>query len=258
VRRPNSSTRRRKTGEAGAVGALRLGAPSPFLLACDHAGRAVPARLRGLGLPPDAFERHIAWDIGALGVARRLSEVLDAPLLFQRWSRLVIDCNRHPDAADAILAVSDGQAIPANGRLTAAERARRIADIHAPYHLAIAAELDARAARGLATLVVAVHSFTPTMNGQARLWRVGVLHGGASPASSALIALLRREETAPVGDNEPYAMDGTDFTVPHHAWRRGLDAVELEIRQDLIADEDGQAAIAALFARLLPRALAAS
>ena len=127
-----------------------------------------------------------------------------------------------------------------------------------PYPAAIAAELDARATRGLPTIVVALHSFTPAMAGVVRPWRFGVLHLGASPFSNALLTRLRADPDAgDVGDNEPYAMDGIDFTVPHHAIGRGLDYAELEVRQDLLADDAGQAAVAEILARVLPGALAA-
>ncbi len=216
----------------------------------------MPSRLGDLGLSEPDLSRHIAWDIGIAGLGGMLSDRLDACFIAQRWSRLVVDCNRDPGRPDAMPAVSDGSVIPGNAQLTDAERAARVAQVFTPYHAAIAAELDARAARGLPTVVVALHSFTPTMGGFVRPWRFGVLHLGASPFSDALLARLRAEpDVGDVGDNEPYAMDGVDFTVPHHAIGRGLDYAELEVRQDLLADEAGQDAVAALLARLLPAAL---
>jgi predicted N-formylglutamate amidohydrolase len=214
----------------------------------------VPGGLGDLGLPPEEFDRHIAWDIGAAGVARKLAEMLQAPCILQRYSRLVIDCNRSPGQPDSIAEVSDGTTIPANLNLSDEDRAARLHLIHAPYHAAIAAELDARAARGLTTAMVAVHSFTPVMRGVARPWLMGVLHLGDSAFSDAVLAELRREARLNCGDNEPYMMDGTDYTIPLHAIGRGLPYVELEIRQDLIAEEDGQAEYAALLARVLPAA----
>ncbi|HEY3695167.1 N-formylglutamate amidohydrolase [Phenylobacterium sp.] len=226
------------------------------MIVCDHAGRAVPQTLGTLGLPAEAFERHIAWDIGAGEVGLRLGRALDAPVVQQRYSRLVIDCNRAPERADAIVAVSDGTEIPANAALSPAAAAVRVAEVHAPYHRRIAEVLDARAAAGLSTVVVAIHSFTPWMNGVSRPWAYGVLHLGDSPLSAAMLAELASEPGLAVGDNEPYAMDGVDYTVPAHAIARGLDYLELEIRQDLIADEAGQAAAAARLARLVTRAAA--
>jgi predicted N-formylglutamate amidohydrolase len=231
------------------------GACSPFVLVCDHAGRATPAALRRLGLPDEAFELHIAWDIGALALAQGLSDRLGACLVHQRYSRLVIDCNRAPGHPGLIVEVSDGVEVPGNRDLRPAQVQARIETIHAPYHAAIGAELDQRQAAGAATVLVCVHSFTPAMAGVPRPWHVGVLHEGASPASEALLRLLRGEPDLVVGDNQPYAMDGTDFTAPHHAGRRGLDVIELEVRQDLIADRAGAQRMADRLARLLPQAL---
>ena len=217
----------------------------------------MPRVLQDLGLQGDDLVRHIAWDIGVDALGRRLAAALDAPFFAQRYSRLVIDCNRDPARPDAIPAVSDGSPIPGNANLSPAERALRVAEVFAPYHARIGQALDERIAGGRPTLVVALHSFTPAMNGFARPWRFGVLHLGDSPFSRTVLERLRAEpELAPVGDNEPYAMDGTDFTVPHHAIGRGLDYVELEVRQDLIADEPGQAAVAALLAQVLTAASA--
>jgi predicted N-formylglutamate amidohydrolase len=232
------------------------GASSPFLLLGDHAGRVIPSRLRRLGLREPELSRHIAWDIGVAGLGRCLSAALDATFIAQRFSRLVIDCNRNPARADSIPGMSDGTIIPANQALTAAEREARISQIFAPYHARITEELDARVARAQPTIIVALHSFTPTMQGFARPWRFGVLHLGASAYSNAVLARLRAEPVDPqVGDNEPYRMDDVDFTIPHHAIARGFDYLELEVRQDLIADAAGQQSVTDLLVRVLPAAL---
>lgn len=168
----------------------------------------------------------------------------------------MIDCNRDPERRDSIPAESDGSPIVGNRDLSDVERALRVDEVFTPYHARIAKELDARAARGLRTIIVALHSFTPAMQGVARPWTFGVLHLGDSPFSRAMLDALRTEPDGPViGDNEPYRMDEVDFTVPHHAIRRGLDYLELEVRQDLLAAPDGQDAVAARLARLLPTAL---
>ena len=238
----------------------RAGAGAPFLFTCDHAGRLTPERLGDMGLPPAAWERHIAWDIGAAALTAALGEAFGACTVEQRYSRLVIDCNRDPARADAVPAMSDGQPIPANAGLSPAERAARVAEVHAPYHAAIAAELDARAARGLPTLLVCMHSFTPRLatTGFDRPWSYGLLHEGSSPASLAMLAALREEPGVEVGDNEPYRMDLIDYTAPLHAIARGGDYLEIEVRQDLIADAAGVARVAQALARRLPAALAAS
>ena len=197
-----------------------LGGRAPFLVVCDHAGRATPRALGDMGVPPQGWERHIAWDIGAAALADALGAAWGAAVIKQRWSRLVIDCNREPGRADAIPEVSDGQPIPANVGLSPEARAARVAEVHAPYHAAIAAELDARAAAEVPTLLVLVHSFTPRMAGFDRPWTLGVLHAGNSPTSRAALDLLRREPGEVVGDNEPYAMDLVDHTAPTHATAR--------------------------------------
>ena len=227
------------------------GGSSPHLLVCDHSGRAIPRRLGDLGLAPADFDRHIAWDIGAGAVAVRLGQALDACVARQAYSRLVIDCNRAPDREDAIPEVSDGTPIPANAGLSAADVQARVEEVHAPYHAGISAVLDARRAQGRLGAVISVHSFTPVMNDVARPWHVGVLHGGDSPLSHRMLSLLGAERDLVVGDNQPYSLGEIDYTVPVHAQQRGLDYLELEIRQDLIADVDGQVRMAALLARLL-------
>jgi predicted N-formylglutamate amidohydrolase len=252
-----ASTRLLAAGEAEPYSILNPGAASPFVLLGDHAGRLIPQALGQLGLPPAELDRHIAWDIGVAALGEALSTALDAPFIAQRYSRLVIDPNRDPARTDSICEQSDGAAVPGNLNLTDAARQARIGEIFEPYHARIAAELDARA--GSPTVVIALHSFTPRMNGFDRPWRFGVLHLGASPLSAAMLACLREalgEDL--VGDNEPYRMDEVDYTVPRHAIGRGLDYLELETRQDLLADAAGVAEVAALLARLLPTALSRS
>jgi len=210
-------------------------APSPFLLLGDHAGRAVPASLNGLGLDASARGRHIAVDIGVEELGLALGERLGAPFLRQAYSRLVIDCNRNPARADAIPHISDGTLIPGNAALAGSARQARVTAIFEPYHQAITAALDAREAAGRETILIALHSFTPVMGGQARACQIGVLHGGGRGAFAlALLARLREQTRFRVADNEPYALDDTDYTVPAHAYARDLRYVELEIRQDLI------------------------
>jgi len=192
--------------------------------------------------------RHIAWDIGAAGLALRLADLAGAELIRQAYSRLVVDCNRDPASADIAPQVSDGTAIPGNVGLGAEDLVARIAGIHAPYHQAIGGALDRKEPR---TLVVSVHSFTPEMRGLKRPWHVGVLHAHDSPASRRMLQGLEALGGLVVGDNQPYAMDGIDYTLPRHATARGLDYVELEVRQDLIATSEGQARMAALLAPLM-------
>jgi len=233
------------------------GAVSPFLLLGDHAGREIPRALGDLGLHVRDHARHIAWDIGIAGLGEILAHALGATFIRQRFSRLVIDCNRDPARPDAIPEISDKTHVPGNAHLTPAERQARLGEVAAPYHAAIAAELEARAVRGLPTTLISLHSFTPEMNAFARPWRFGVLHAGDSAYSRAVLARLQGDLGPDlVGDNQPYRMDEVDFTIPHHCRPRGLDYLELETRQDLIADDAGQREVAARLAKLLPAALA--
>jgi predicted N-formylglutamate amidohydrolase len=234
---------------------LRPDGGSVFLLTADHAGRAIPRALRDLGLPGTELGRHIAWDIGIAAVTARLSALLDATAVLQTFSRLVIDCNRRPDVPSSIQVVSESTEIPGNAALSDADRAARVADIFTPYHTEIAALLDARQAAGRRSVLVAMHSFTPVYLGEIRPMHVAVLYNRAPALSRLLARLLREEHGLVVAENEPYAVsDETDYGVPVHAERRGLDHVEIEIRQDLIGEAAGQEAWAARFARLLPRA----
>jgi predicted N-formylglutamate amidohydrolase len=225
---------------------------SPFLLIGDHAGNRVPTRLADLGLPLSERERHIGWDIGVASLGERLATSLDAIFVRQVYSRLVIDCNRDLDAHDLIAPVSDGTTVPGNRNLSDDDRAARIADIHAPYHQAIAAELRRRQAGGVETVMVALHSFTPRMGGVDRPWQIGVLHDrGDTRFAHAFMDALRADGTLTVGDNEPYRMDGIDYTIPRHAYPDRLPYAELEVRQDLLLDAAGVDRFAVLIAGAL-------
>ena len=228
---------------------------SVFFLTCDHAGRAIPRRLNGLELPEHEIERHIAWDIGIGAVGQHLSRLLDAAVILQTYSRLVIDCNRDPKVPSSIPEISETTEIPGNRGLTETARTARINAVFRPYHDTIAAALDRRAAEGRASVLVALHSFTPVFKGVARPWQVAVLYNLDARLAHALFTLLSAEERLVVGENEPYAVsDVTDYTVPVHGERRGLPHVEIEIRQDQIAEPAGQTAWAERLARLLPAA----
>ncbi|WP_336968931.1 N-formylglutamate amidohydrolase [Sphingobium aromaticiconvertens] len=214
---------------------------SPFLLIGDHAGDAIPSRLGDLGLSAGDRARHIALDIGVRGLGEALAERLNAAFLHQAYSRLVIDCNRDPASAEAMPALSDGSRVPGNEALDDDSRAARIAAIHAPYHAAIAGVVAARAAGGQGTILLALHSFTPVMAGHERPWHVGVLYWrGVTDFAVRMIRVLQDLGDWVVGDNEPYVMDDTDYTVPAHAFAQGLAYAEIEVRQDLIGTSDGQ------------------
>lgn len=213
---------------------------APFLLTGDHGGRLIPHRLGTLGLGAADLDRHIACDLGVAELGALLATRLDAPFVHQAYSRLVIDCNRDPESPDAIPSISDGTPIPGNLDLSASARAERVAAIHQPYQATIAEMISARQSRGLPTILVALHSFTPQLAGVVRPWHVGVLHDGANETfAKATLRALRRESRLVVGDNEPYKMDATDHSVPRHAFAAGLAYVELEIRQDLLSNDAG-------------------
>lgn len=223
------------------VEVLRAGATSPFFLTCEHSGKVFPQRLGTLGLGPEDLARHITYDIGAAAVARSLSQRLDAHLVLQTYSRLVVDCNRSPDAEDFIVTRSETTPIPGNHAVTEQEAKARADEIFHPYHDTIAAALDERQAAERITVLIAVHSCTPVFHGVSRPWHVGVLHEHDPRFAKILLDLLGDEGHLCVGDNEPYYMTSDkDYAVPVHGQNRGLPHVELEIRQDLIATPEGQ------------------
>jgi predicted N-formylglutamate amidohydrolase len=211
--------------------------------------------LGSLGLSAAELQSHIAWDIGVAGLARHLAARLDACLIMQTYSRLVIDCNRPLGTPDSIATLSERTPIPGNTDLSRTEAARRAREIFCPYHALIRAALDARRRQERPTLLVALHSFTPVFLGVQRPWHLGVLYNRDVRLAQVLLDVLRHEQGLRVGDNEPYAMsEDTDYTVVVHGERRGIPHVELEIRQDLIAEEPSQRVWALRLARLLEEA----
>jgi predicted N-formylglutamate amidohydrolase len=231
--------------------ALRPDAKGPFVILCDHASNHIPAELNALGLDAADLARHIAWDIGAAGVARELSNLLDAPAILCVTSRLVIDCNRHPGAADLIPEVSDSTVIPGNRNLTAEARQSRIDRWFTPYHDAIEAVLEARS-----PLVLSIHSMTPVLAGVARPWQISLSSHTDRSLVDPLLAALRRPGDIAVGDNQPYDLDPAfDYSIPFHAMRRNLPYLQIEFRQDEIAGAKGQAAWAQRLAAALPSLL---
>ena len=242
--------------EPDPVRLLRESGTSAFVLTADHAGKLIPRKLGDLGVAPADQERHIAWDIGIAGVTERLSAALDATAVLQTYSRLVIDCNRDPSWPSAIPRVSEFTEIPGNAALTGGDRDARVAEIFSPYHDRIEALLDARQAAGQPGIFIAMHSFTPVFKNQPRAVEVGVLFYRRTNLAEIMLELLRAERTLVVGENVPYALtEDSDYSVPFHAERRGLEHVEIEIRQDLIAAPEGQDVWAERLARLLREAL---
>jgi len=246
------------SGDAAPVHEVNVEGHSPFLFTCDHYGRLMPTRLGNLGLPEEDLARHIAWDIGIAGVAERLAQLLDAHLIAQRYSRLVIDCNRPPDVANSVPVISDTTAIPGNERLSLDAAEQRLREIFAPYHHRIKAAIDRRLQAKRPTVLVALHSFTPVYAGMARPWHIGALYHRDRTLPPLLLQHLRDEGDLIVGDNKPYSVsDTTDYTIPVHGEARGLINTGIEIRQDLIEDQSGQQQWAERLARIFRKIEAA-
>lgn len=231
--------------------------PGRWLVTCDHASNRVPAEIGGgsLGIGPADMSRHIAWDVGAAGVAQALGERLDSPVICSDFSRLVIDPNRGEDDPTLVMKLYDGTIIPGNRYVDGAEVQRRLEMLYRPYHAALAA----LAARREDTVIVAVHSFTPCLKGRApRPWQVGVLYSHLDARLSLpLIARLNAEPDLCVGDNEPYAGHLPGDAIDRHALQKGRLNTLIEVRNDLIAGPEGQRFWAARLAPLLAQALEA-
>ena len=237
---------------------LRSSGSGRFVFLCDHASNFVPAELRDLGLPASELARHIACDIGAADVTTSLSEIFDSPAILSGASRLVIDCNRHLDAADLIPEVSDGTVIPGNLHLGDAERAGRVERWFRPYHDAVETLLRERESRGVMTIMVSIHSMTASLAGNARPWQIALSSYRDRSLVDPVLAALRESGDIVVGDNLPYDLDpAVDYTTPFHAIRRGLPHLQVEFRQDEIADADGQQGWAMRFSRALTAAVPA-
>ncbi|SFQ24858.1 Predicted N-formylglutamate amidohydrolase [Bradyrhizobium sp. Ghvi] len=223
---------------------LHAKAHSEFLLMCEHGGRKVPKCLGDLGVDRSEMDRHIAYDVGAEAVARRVASALCAPLFIQPYSRLVVDCNRPPEAADLIPEVSDGTKIPGNLGLTREEQSLRFEQIHRPFHEAVSAGLDRVTARGQQPVLLTIHSFTPIMRrtGEVREIEFCISCNRDDRLAKAMLFEVRAAYPAVnVGFNDPYPVtDMEDYAIPVHGERRGIPHVLVEVRSDLISDEAGQ------------------
>ncbi|MGD9868045.1 MAG: N-formylglutamate amidohydrolase [Hyphomicrobiales bacterium] len=226
------------------------------MVLCDHASNALPPGYGTLGLPPEQFQRHIAYDIGAEGVARRLAARLEAPAVLNCWSRLLIDPNRGTDDPTLVMQLSDGAVVPGNAGLSEAERARRIALFHEPYHRAIAESLAEGLAAGRPPVILSVHSFTPAWKGEPRPWHIALLWDKDPRMVRPLLAELARDKTLVVGENEPYTGKLRNDCLYRHGTQRGLAHALIEIRQDLIASEAGQTEWADRLAKAVETVLA--
>ena len=228
-----------------------------LLLLCEHASAHIPSSFQGLGLPAAELQRHIAWDIGALALAQALSDRLDAPLAYATYSRLLLDLNRAVEAPDSIVERSEATDIPGNRGLSAAHRQWRQRRIYQPFHAAVDAGVAARRQAGVPTVVLSIHSFTPSYHGQSRPWHAGVIARGPRRFGDLLLAGLRADASLCIGDNEPYApVAGVFHSIERHAERHGLHGAMIEVRQDLVGDAAGQAAWATRLGDILERTLA--
>ena len=220
----------------------RDGAGSLVLL-CEHASNHIPDSFDRLGLSESDLQRHIAWDIGAMGLAEQLSRRLDAPLVYARYSRLLLDLNRDPSAADSIVVRSENIAIPGNQGLSPEQRRWRQNWLYHPFHQGLQALLDERVEAGRFTAIVSIHSFTPDYMDRARPWQIGVIARNDRRLANRLLSQLRGHASLCVGDNQPYApQDGVYHSMDRHGEVRGLPCAMIEIRNDEIANERDQEA----------------
>lgn len=236
-------------GEADPVILVNEGASSRVVLVCEHAGRVVPRALGNLGLGEDDLSRHIAWDIGAEAVSRALAKKLDATLILQRYTRLAYDCNRPPEHPGAMPEISELTPIPGNMNLSAADRLARTQALYEPFHAAVRAVLDAKTA----PVFVTIHSFTRHFKGMVRDVELGLLHHADDRLALGLQRLMQeRHPQIDTRINEPYGPgDGVAHTLDLHGNSRGIKNVMIEIRNDLIAGEEGQAIWAGLLGGLI-------
>ena len=220
---------------------------APVVLVCDHACNSVPISLGALGLGPGELDHHIAWDDGAAAVTRRLSERLDAPAVLAGYSRLVIDCNRKLGHKTSIVAVSDGIVIPGNTKISKEEATRRADAVFHPYHDAIERMIAGKRRKVHGPAVIAIHSFTPKMDGITRPWHISVLWGSDPRIPKPLLDSLGVHDGLIVGDNVPYSGHGQfGHTIEVHASSSGLPNAMIEIRADLVCDDAGITRIANL------------
>jgi predicted N-formylglutamate amidohydrolase len=227
-----------------------------FMIVCEHASNSIPASYAGLGLVEAALESHIAWDPGALAVAETMSSQLDSPLIAQRFSRLLYDCNRPPSSQAAVPALSEVYPIPGNAGLSTTDRQARVDRFYTPFQDTLTDCLDQRIKAGFAPVIVTVHSFTPVYKGNRRAVELGILHDTDSRLADALLEATKDRAGLVIRRNEPYgAADGVTHTLIEHGVSRGLLNVMVEIRNNLIADKGSQTEMAEWLSICLTRAL---
>lgn len=240
----------------GAAEIINQAGDHRLIFVCDHASNALPPEYGMLGLTPAELQRHIAYDIGAAGVTRAMAAAFNAPAIIARWSRLLIDLNRGADDPTLVMRLSDGAIIPGNSGVDDAEIARRIARYHAPYHQAVGARIGAARAKGIAPVLVSIHSFTPVWKGAARPWHYGLLYDRDRRLADGMFAVARELPGIVVGDNAPYSGELQGDTMNQHGTQNGLPHILIEFRQDLVETPEQQREQGRFMARILRRALA--
>ncbi|WP_337182573.1 N-formylglutamate amidohydrolase [Shinella sp.] len=229
------------------------------ILVCEHASRLLPKSVGSLGLTDEALASHIAWDPGALAVSRLMAESLDATLFYQRFSRLVYDCNRPPDSPAAMPEKSEVFDVPGNAGLDRAAREARTAALYLPFRDTLARLVRDRIADGRAPVIVTVHSFTPIYFGRQRAVEIGILHDADPRLADAMLAAAAADGRFDTRRNEPYGPeDGVTHTLKEHGLSNGLANVMIEVRNDLIRDEAGQRVVAGYLTELLRKGLSAT
>lgn len=233
-------------------------AMSPVLLVCEHASRRLPEKMGSLGLSDDALKSHIAWDPGALAVSQLLVKSLDAALIYQRFSRLIYDCNRPPEAEAAMPPVSEIYQIPGNAVISAAERVARTQALYVPFTHTLSDFITTRKAQGRVPVLVTMHTFTPVYHGKQRDVEIGILHDEDSRLADAMLAAAGKTARYAVRRNEPYGpADGVTHTLIQHGLKNGLLNVMIEIRNDLVSNEIGQKVMADYLTGILGESLIA-
>jgi predicted N-formylglutamate amidohydrolase len=233
----------------GSFRILRREGKGRFIIFCDHASNRISAELDNLGLQESELDRHIAWDIGAAGVATELSDIFDSPAILCGTSRLVVDCNRQLHAHDLIPEVSDGTTVPGNRDLREPARQLRIERWFEPYHAAIESVIVDREARGLPSIALSIHSMAAWLAGTARIWQIALSSHNDRSLVEPMLEALRRPGDVTVGDNQPYNLDpAVDYSIPYHAMRRKMPYLQVEFRQDEVAGTAGQIRWARRFA----------
>ena len=242
--------------EGDPVGIERGQGQGPFVIVCEHASSTLPRAMGDMGLSEEARLSHIAWDPGALAVARLLSTRFDSPLVFQRFSRLVYDCNRPPESPASMPMKSEIYAVPANEGVDGAERLARTQALYRPFHSTVSALIDERTCSGLATSLITVHSFTPVYFGKPRAVEVGILHDADARFADGILSAAASDRRHDVRRNEPYGpADGVTHSLILHGISRGIPNVMIEVRNDLIADQTGQGVMAGYLSELIAQAI---